>query len=145
MQLSGALKKVGAVVVKEKLAEGEATFYLRVDPEAGAKWVDAISEFLLGAEGKSFRVDVSKYFYADRGEVKYLWRIVISGDTQLALQAFGAAALEARVRRAPEVTSMPLVGRVKYPFDPAKGKLKGSHEMEEALGLVSIAVGGVQQ
>lgn len=142
MQLSAVLKKVGATVVKEKVADREATLYLRVDPEQGAKWVDAVTTFLLGCETKPFKADVSKYFYAERGAVKYLWRMVVTGEVQEALQFFGAAAMESQIRHAPEITSMPLVGRKVYPFDPARGMLKGSHDIEEAAGLVSMAVGG---
>jgi hypothetical protein len=148
VQLAASLKRVGAVIVKEKATDTEGTYYLRVDPEQGAKWVDTVSGFLLGQQGKRFTVDISKYFYVAQGEVKYLWRIVLQGDVATGLVLLGASAITAAVAHAPEITSIPLVGRATYEFNPAKGKLKGSHEVDTASSLVAQAsammgVGGV--
>lgn len=142
MQLAAALKRVGAVIVKEKVAEAEATYYLRVDPDQGHKWVDAITGFLVGASNKPFKADVSKYFYASQGSVKYLWRLVISGEVTEALTLLGASALTAAMAHAPEITSIPLVGRATYEYNPAKGKIKGAHDMDEAQGMLGMAVTG---
>ena len=128
MKLNQALKRVGAVIAQEKIAEKNATVYLRVDPDQGDRWVDTVTEFLLGAHGKAFTADVSKYFFAAAGGVKYLWRIVIEGDVAEALGLLGAAAMHVSVQHAPEITSFPLVGRIEYTLDPLRGKLKGAHQ-----------------
>jgi hypothetical protein len=136
------LKRVGATIVKEKLGDAEATYYLRVDPDQGAKWVDAVSAFLTGSSGKPYSADISKYFYASQGSVRYLWRIVLSGDVNSALTLFGACAVQAAMAHAPEITSIPLVGRIRYPYDPARGKIKGAHEVDTAMGVIGAAAAG---
>lgn len=146
MQLGVALKRVGATIVKEKLGATEATYYLRVDPDQGAKWVDTVTAFLVGSAGKPHTADISKYFYASQGSVKYLWRVVLAGDAgdvSSALTLFGACAVQAAMAHAPEITSIPLVGRARYPYDPARGKIKGAHEVDTALGLVGMAAAGI--
>lgn len=141
MELRTALKRVGAIIVKEKIAETEATLYLRVDPAQGEVWVAAITEFLLGVDGKTYKVDLSKYFYVSEGAIRYLWRVVLTGAVEAALGRFGAAAMQAVMARTPEMTSFPLVGRIQYPCDPARGLLKGGHDLETTPGLLSAALG----
>lgn len=148
MELGAALKRVGATIVKEKILDGVtggvgvATFYLRVDPDQGDKWVEVISALLISGAERAFTLDVSKYFYVAQGAVKYLWRIIITGDTSAGMLLFGSCALTVSVEHAPEITSFPLVGRAKYPFDPAKGKIKGSYEADSAVGIINLAVAG---
>ena len=143
MQLGAALKRVGGEIVKEKVEGTSATYQLRVDLEQGQKWIDTVSAFLTGAVGKAYKVDVSKAFYVDAGQVRYLWRIVIQGDTAAALTLLGACALQAAMANAPEVESIPLVGRGRYEYDPARGKIKGGHELEQSATIVSMAIGAV--
>lgn len=147
MKLNQALKRVGASIAQEKINDKSATIYLRVDPDQGEKWVETVTEFLIGAEGKAFTADVSKYFFAQHGGVKYLWRIVIEGAVDAALGLLGAAAMQVSVAHAPEIKSMPLIGRVEYPFDPARGKIKGAHqgpgETDGAPMALAMAVSGV--
>lgn len=141
MQLGEALKRVGAQVVKEKVEDKRATLFVRVDIEQGAKWVDAVTNLLLSAQGKAFTIDVSKYFYASGGQVKYLWRVVIDGDVADGLALWAACSMQAHMNHVPEITSFPLIGRIKYPFDPAKGLLKGGHEMDQAPTILNTAIG----
>ncbi len=141
MEIVAALKRVGAEVVKTHRAEGLMTLYLRVDPDQGAKWVAMVSAFLL-ATTTAFKPDVSKYFYASAGEVRYLWRIHVTGDVAAAEALIVTAALESAMAAGTELTSFPLVGRRNYPLDPARGKLKGAHDIEQAPGLVGVAVSG---
>ena len=142
MQLAEALRRVGAQVVKEKIEEEQATFFVRVSIDQGLKWVDAISNFLFSARDASYTLDVSKYFYPSGGEVKYLWRVVITGNVGDALASWAACCMQAHMAHVPEISSFPLVGRVKYPFDPAKGLIKGGHDLEASPGILSMAIGG---
>jgi hypothetical protein len=143
VQLKAALKRIGAEIVKESVKETEGTIFLRVDPDQGAKWIDAVTSFLLGAEGKPFTPDISKYFFANGGSIRYLWRMHLTGDVSMAMTFFGSCAIEAAHAHAPEINSFPLVGRATYTFDPAKGKIKGGHDLQSSSGILNMAIGGV--
>jgi hypothetical protein len=142
MQLSAALKRVGGEIRKESITEKQATLYLRIDPEQGEKWVEAITSFLLQSESKPFTSDVSKYFFVSQGEIRYLWRVFVEGDVTMALQLFGSCVFEAAQRLVPQYDSFPLIGRTHYEFNPAKGKLKGAHDIEASSAIVSQAIAG---
>lgn len=142
MQLKAVLKRVGGEIVKEKITDTEVNLYLRIDPEQGGKWVDAITEFLLSAENKKFTADISKYFYAAGGGVRYLWRVVLRGEANEGLELFGRAILTASIPHTQELTSYPLVGRVEYTRDIASGKLKGPHDANQAQQIVAMAAFG---
>lgn len=139
MNLEHALKKIGVTVVKAKGSGTSATHYLRVSIDKGALWSTLISEFLLNAVDKEYQLDISKYFYVNQGEVLYLWRVVITGDVETARVHWARIAIQVVMANTPEVTQIPLVGRISYPFDPLRGKLKGSHDVDEAAALVSMA------
>ena len=66
----------------------------------------------------------------------------VRGLTQVASSNSLQSAMEASMAHVSELTSFPLVGRARYDFDPARGKLKGAHEIEVAPTLLAIAVGG---
>lgn len=143
MDLEPALKRIGASIVKKHIAETELTIYMRVDPKQGAKWVDLVTAFLLGARERTYRVDLSKYFYVDQGNVKYLWRLRVTGEASPgALVLLAQCALETSMAYAPRIDSFPLVGRVEYPYNPAKGLIKGAHDIDEANVIVSTAITG---
>lgn len=142
MELKAALRRVGATVAQDKVEAESATIYLRVNPDQGEAWVDAVSRFLFAVEPKQYTADVSKYFFVAKGEVKYLWRIVLRGKVEVAIQALANSAMESAMARAPEITSMPLVGRVEYQHNPAAGKLKGVHSYGAAEQVVGAALGG---
>jgi hypothetical protein len=144
MEYEPALKRIGVVVTKQKLAAESLTLYLRVDPQKGEHWVDTVTAFLLGAHGKPYRVDLSKYFYADKATVKYLWRLIVTGENaQAALVLLAQCALETSVARTKQLDSFPLVGRIEYPFDPARGKIKGAHDQQYGDHIVSQAAGNL--
>lgn len=155
MELGAALKRVGAQIVKQKIADpteeqpvGSATHFLRIHPDHGDRWSELVQELILSSLGKKkFGFDVSKYFYASHGKVCYLWRVVTTGDVVAALDHWSQVALQVAASRSPEITSIPLIGRANYEFDPARGKLKGGHDIhpDQAAGLVSLAAsGGIQ-
>lgn len=150
MELRAALKRVGATIVKEKIPEleeeepnGSATLFLRVDLDLGERWAELVQELLLSSIGKKFAFDVSKYFYASQGSVRYLWRVVVTGNVKRALEHWAQVAIQVVAARNPEITSMPLIGRANYEFDPLRGKLKGAPDIhpDQAASLVSLAAG----
>jgi hypothetical protein len=143
MDYEPALQRIGVQVTKKKIGESSLTLYFRIDPKSGDKWVDTVTAFLLGAQGRPYKVDLSKYFYADKATVKYQWRLIVTGENAPALLVLLAqCALETSVAHAPQLTSFPLVGRIDYEFNPAKGKLKGAHDQEDGDRIVSVAMGG---
>jgi hypothetical protein len=143
MRLDAALKRVGVTIRStEKKPDGGVVLLLRVDPSKASLWADTVNEFLLAsANEEAWRTDVSKRFFPAQGVVKFFWRVVLSGDVSLAGQALGLAATRA-VQQGVEVTSMPLIGRKEYPFDPSRGKLKGAHDAATAQSAVAVAVRG---
>ncbi len=102
-----SLRLIGVHVVRDLPAPKSRTLFLRVaDPE---HWPNLVTGFLLGSVGKEaqWTLDISKYFFADKGAVKYLWRIVIRGaDVDSALQFLGQCALQAKPPK--ELDSFPL-------------------------------------
>lgn len=144
-QLDAALRRVGAHIVKEQVEEKAAIRYLVVDLEQGEKWVHALREFLVVLPSKkpALTADASKCYFVRDGQLRYLWRVSIQGDVMRADALFTACALEASMVHTAPVMSMPLVGRIEYPFDPARGKLKGGHELDQAVGILNVAIGGV--
>jgi hypothetical protein len=143
MQLAVVLKRIGAEVVKESIKDTDATLYLRVDPDQGEKWVEVVTAFLMGSQDKPYTVDVSKYFFVSKGAIRYLWRVVLTGEVTTALMLFGSCALEIAQSRVVQFDSFPLVGRATYPFNPAKGQLKGGHDLQQSPGILSMAIAGV--
>ena len=121
MQLAAALKRVGATIAQEKITDAAATLYLRVDPDQGQKWVETVTEFLMGTSGKSFTADISKYSSgagrSSTSECGADWRGRHSAD------ALGACAIQVSVVHGRSDLD-PFVGRAQYAYDPARGKLK---------------------
>lgn len=155
MELHAALARVGVRIVKAAgtTSEGDAvvapiyTLYLRVDEQQGHKWVETITGLLHSAKSnaKKFTVDVSKYFYVQGEDVRYLWRVVLTGDTEFGQGVLASAAMQAAMAFAKEVTSIPLVGRRQYEFNPAKGKFMGGYDYETGQVVVAQALGGAPQ
>lgn len=144
MELVPALQRVGAVIIKQTPLTGSSiTLYFRVDPKCGDKWVETITSFLLGGVGKPYKIDLSKYFYVDKGDVRYQWRLWVSGEeAPAALSLLAQCALEASAAHTLQFDSFPLVGRVEYPFDPLRGKIKGAHDRNASEGIIAMAAGG---
>ena len=107
-QLAPSLRHLGAMVVEVR--ERSATnvqILLRVGPERAAHWPEFIAE-LLSTES-DVALDVSKVFFKDAGAVRYLWRVVISGDLEVGLRDIAAAASSV-VGRHSQVDEVQLLG-----------------------------------
>ena len=145
MRLDQALKKVGATVAKnEKRPDGGLVIFLRVDPKMSGEWNDCLTEFLLAsARENTWRVDVSKYFFADpqAATVKYLWRVILMGDINQASGALARAAIRS-IQQQVEVMSQPLVGRKNYVHDPANGKTAGVYPVGSGEQVLVSALNG---
>lgn len=140
MKLEEVLKRVGGEVASAEKTDSGFILMLRVDPELGGKWADTIREFLLN-KATAWSTDVSKLFYASGGSVKYLWRIVLRGNTKAAAEALSAAALRALMQIG-ELDSYPLVGRREYEFDPANGKIAGPHAASAPARIIAATTLG---
>lgn len=159
--VEGALTKIGAEVVRveEKPTRIVYTVRVKVDDDlVAARWRSTIESFILGTKEiqdkemtrpeekrTHWQSDVSKFFFAHQGGVRFLWRIMIMspraelierGQNMLAMSAMRALSEGA------EVTSFPLVGRKHYELDPTQGKFKGAHNSKMASRLIAAAIGG---
>lgn len=142
MKLEDSLKRVGVTIVRQDpAAGGGAVLFLRVADQE--KWTSVLQGFLPTAEknrNAGWQADVSKNFFSRDGVVRYLWRVVLSGDAEAAALALGKAALAA-ARSTTEIMEVQLVGRKEYEFDPERGKIKGAHDMAAAPGILASAIG----
>jgi hypothetical protein len=105
------LKKIKAEKVKEVATPASLTVYVRASD--GAKWRDVVVNLLQGyAElptDKGWTLDVSKYFYVDKGDVKYLWRLVFRGEHYIdGVAVFTNCVMEIVRANAKELDSFPL-------------------------------------
>jgi len=146
MRLDQALARIGVEILKQEVTANGIILLLRApqDNVNAPRWTSAVKQFLIAAEknnGQSWSADVSKTYFSKAGVVRYLWRLSLNGTVPSAAAALGQAALQA-LSSGVEVTSMPLVGRKTYEFDPAKGKLKGAHDPGRASAAVSAAIRG---
>lgn len=144
MRLDQALAKIGVEVVDTNKSNDALTLLLRVRQDirlSSERWNRAAAALVKSsAKGKQsgqWDADVSKVLLERNGSVVYLWRVVLSGSVKKGQQRFGDCVLEA-LRHGVEVKTMPLVGQVKYPYDPASGKLKGGHDLNSATGVVAM-------
>jgi hypothetical protein len=151
MSIQAALKRIGVEIAKEaKSKDGlRTTLYLRISPDYNHIWPAVISRFLLGSVKKAgYTTDVSKYYYAEAGYVKYLWRIQLTATEALGMEEakslLAQSALAANMEAAPEITSFPLVGRAVYRYDPAQPlKLKGGHDINDSQRALAFAIGNM--
>jgi hypothetical protein len=146
MRLDVVLGKIGAEIVKVEKHQGRVTIFLRTGRKRAdaARWKQVVEEMLLAASEQrkvTWGVDISKAFFADRGAVKYLWRVVLTGDVKQAAENFGNATMRSLSQGA-EVTSMPLIGQVQYEWDPANGKMKGGHSQGKARTAITQGISG---
>jgi hypothetical protein len=144
MTFDQALKRIGVTIVKTENGQNKVILLLRVNPKQADLWNDTLTEYLLASADRrvNWTTDVSKYFYPvpDQGVVKYLWRVILSGNPRAAAEAMGRAAQRA-IAAGVEVTSQPLVGRREYEFDPARGKIAGAHGVDSAATILANALG----
>ncbi len=135
MELESALAQIGAEIVKTEERDGTLRVWLRI-PTKGSPWSQVLLDFMSKPQG--WQVDISKSYFVKEGGIRFLWRVIMTGDTAAA-QAALVAALD-RKQEIREVTSMPLVGRVEYPHDLANGKSKGAYEAKD--NIAARAIGG---
>lgn len=149
MRVEQALAKIGVSIADASDDDGTMTLMLRIqgDPTTQRRWRKTLERFLLAEEkGRAqWQADVSKHFFAKAGAVRFLWRLVFTGNVKTASRVLRDCALES-LKDGVEVTSLPLVGRVNYEFDPTKGKFKGAHDIgvgAKALAAIANAPGGI--
>jgi hypothetical protein len=144
VKLDVVLKRLGATLVSADTKGQQTTLLIRAsrDRRDAARWKVVIEEVLLAStetRNKGWSADVSKVFFAQDGAVKYLWRIIVKGELRKGLEAFGNAAIRS-LSTGSEVTSIGLVGRKQYEFDPAAGKMKGAHDPKAARRAISVGL-----
>lgn len=137
MTLDKLLLRAGIEVAKTETHPGRAVLLLRMAKQNF--WNEVLREFLLASAKKPWTVDISKWFYIQDSDVRFLWRVVLSGDPRQGAEALGQAAMRA-VQTSVEVVSQPLVGRRDYPFDPANGKMMGAHDARTAGAALATAI-----
>jgi hypothetical protein len=144
MSVEKALSSIGATCVRTEDRGKQRILHVRIDPNAPELWAQVVRNFLISASGvERCRVDLSKNFFVDDDNVKFLWRIVLAGDISACEILLEESILTAVEPKAPpmkgELMSQPLVGRVEYELDPARGKIKGAHDPRQAVGLIATA------
>lgn len=136
MKYDAALRKIGCEVVStEDLPNGSHRIILR----AGTKkrqadmWRDTVEAVILQADSMKsskaptkWSVDISRYYFAVNGSVKYRWRVIITGDVKRAQDFIAATAIQSLGEHAEPVMSVPLIGP-RYQGDPSSGRIKGAH------------------
>lgn len=143
MDAQQALNRIGAHVKDSRQNEKgtSLTLYIRLDQSdsrSAKRWRTFLSKFLTYASrAKSWKVDVSKYFFSKGDDVVFLWRLIISGKVDTALQKVSSSALEA-LREGVQVTSMPL-RQTQPAVDISSGKTKGAHPVGSGESIVSQA------
>lgn len=106
-KLDTALLKVGATLAEfRQKSPTNHQYYLRVDPEKGEAWVPFVKELLFSSDD-ALTIDVSKVFYLDNGQVRYLWRLICIGNVEGAQDLLIQSAIGTVARRN-EVTEVRL-------------------------------------
>lgn len=133
MNIETALGKIGAEIVsQDKLSDTSRRFMIRTgkSPEHLKAWQNTITEFLLHAaelssKGKPpWTVDVSRYYFVKNGsKVKYMWRIIVSGDVDQGVAAFSGAIVRG-MGSAVELKSFPIISPT---ANPKSGSYRGAH------------------
>lgn len=121
MRLDVALNKIGVQIVRQHSPDKKsATLMMRVPASSLGIWAKVVEEFLLSAETVptaelKWSADVSRVYFVDKESrsVRYLWRVVLSGNCAGAAETLGMAIIRS-LSGTVEVTSQPLVGRVEY-------------------------------
>lgn len=150
MKVDQILKKIGVTLVRVEKNKNRETLilYLRINRSERTfqQWRAVVEEVLLAADENvakklGWKIDVSQYYYVSPEKaVRYLWRAILTGNVRAGAEALGQAVLRV-VSQGTDVTSMPLVGRKQYAFDPAAGRMKGAHDPRDATAIVSQGIG----
>lgn len=154
MRLDQAFKRAGFEIVSAQKEQGgkRLVFDVRVPLQGQVpnRWKLMIEEVLLTAEAferkenTKWQVDISKRFYSKNNVVRYLWRVVMSGDLS-ACQAVFVASVLASLRSGNELKEVPLVGNVDLTPDFKNGRVRGAYargEEDRASGVVASAMMG---
>jgi hypothetical protein len=145
MQLDAMLKKAGVTLVKVSENAGATTLLLRIPKDGHHWWARAVEQFLLltadqpAALAVKWNSDVSRMYFVDKEAkvVRYLWRIVLSGNRAAAADALATSLVQSRSEMV-EVTSAPLVGRRDY-----SGKeTMGAHSLGSQGSLIARSGNG---
>lgn len=138
MKLVPILKRAGVTVVKAQGSGTSKTLLLRVSDMK--RWTSIVEALLLARSTNTWQVDLSKWYHVQDGELRYMWRLVATGEVETALNVLGRCAIESLRSGVKELDSFPLVGRAVYPIDPARGLFKGAHDFECPQSYVSAAM-----
>lgn len=155
MRLDQAFKKAGFEIVSaQKDAQGgkRLVFDVRVPIQGQIpnRWKLMMEEVLITAEiferkeNVKWQVDISKRFFAKNNIVRYLWRVVMSGDLA-ACQAVFVSSVLASLRSGNELKEVPLVGNVDLSPDLKNGRVRGAYtrgDEDRASGVVASAMMG---
>lgn len=151
--MKAALKRIGGEIVSEdKLSNGSVRVLLRIGKSKQHQeyWADAVERVLLhlvdpppSTKKMNWGVDISRYYYASKAEqkVKYLWRLVFTGDLDVGKNFVRSAIIES-VSESSEVKSFPL-SYVPSGGDPADGR-RGVYPLSygDGMGPVAAAIAG---
>ena len=148
MRLDQILTRIGAAIVKTDNNPQKVVLFIRSGRSQRqlAQWRTMVEEYL-GAHASlttpKWGLDISRSYYITEAKaVKYLWRIILTGDVRNGAEAFSRAVIRSITVGGGEVTSMPLIGNTPYVFDPAKGKMKGGHDGKTAAQARSAGMSG---
>ena len=154
MRVDQAFAKAGFQITEATKGKDQITFSVRVptDPAIIAqRWSGMLAQILVVAEEvaskptKKWEIDISKRFFAKHGGVRWMWRIVMSGDVKACQAALTTATINS-LRIGNEISQVPLVGQTSMEPDPKNGKFKGSYprnDDDRASAAVAAAfVGG---
>lgn len=146
MRLDQILLRIGAEIVKTDNTPTKVVLFVRSGREQRQlqQWRKMIEEYLGAATNQpKWQLDISRSYYITAAKaVKYLWRIIITGDVRSGAEAFGQAVTRSVAVGVSQVTSMPLIGNVQYPYDPANGKMKGGHDLGRAAQARTAGLSG---
>jgi hypothetical protein len=139
MEIEEVLRRIGAEIVKTEQRPDSLRLWCRIPNRSIRAWAVGLKDFL-GRAGKTWDADVSKSYFLKDGAIRFTWRVILSGDYAAGQAELVLALSPAQSESSMEVTSMPLVGRVEYVLDTARGKTKGAHNVLDAVP--SLVIGG---
>lgn len=137
MRVDQAFKKAGFEIVEAKKESSGLLCVVRVplqNPIVPLRWKTMMEQVLVVAEDVAskptvkWQIDISKWFFAKNTNVKYFWRVRMSGDLAACQVALVQATLNA-LRTGNELHQVELVGNTG--LEPKPGKFKGAYPRGE--------------
>lgn len=151
MRIDQAFAKCGFEIVDVAREPDRMVIDVRIsarDPKAAGRWSHLFEPVLLASESSKgmWSAEISKRFFTRNGRLRYLWRLVLSGNLAKASSVVVGAAIDS-LRIGNELDEVPVVGGAARPPDPASGRYKGAYKRDDgdrASQLVASAfsVGG---